>query len=72
MVFAQLYVHYFVFAQLQMQSAAARLFVQTLQLHLQGLQEALPLDQLALSPPQSLVALPHLALHRLQLEHRTQ
>lgn len=46
---------------------AAHLFVQPLQLHLQGLQEALPIDQLALSSSQSLVALLHLVLHILQL-----
>ncbi len=50
---------------------AAHLFVQTLQLHFQGLQEALPLDQLVLGSSQSLVALLDLVLHRLQLD-RTQ
>lgn len=47
------------------------LFVQALQLHLQVLHEALPLNDLTLSSPQSLVALLHLALHHLQLEDRT-
>lgn len=47
--------------------AAAHLFVQALQLHLQALQEALPLDQLALRCSQGLVALLHLALQRVQL-----
>lgn len=51
---------------------AAHLLVQTLQLHLQGLQEALPLDQLALSSSQSLVALLHLGLHRLQLDTKNE
>lgn len=54
-----------------MLSRGDHLFVQTLQLHLQRLQEALPLDQLALRRPQSLVALLHLALHHLQLGHHT-
>lgn len=49
---------------------AAHLFVQTLQLHLQVLQEALPLNQLALSSSQSLVALLHVVLHRLQLDEK--
>lgn len=43
------------------------LFVQTVQLHLQGLEEALPLRLLALRSSQSLVTLLHLVLHRLQL-----
>lgn len=46
---------------------STHLFVQTLQLHLQGLQEALPLHQFALRPPQGLVALLHLTLERVQL-----
>lgn len=52
------------------QTSAAHLFVQALQLHLQGLQEALPLGQLTLGSSQSLVALLHLILHRLQLDRR--
>lgn len=47
---------------------ASHLFVETLQLHLQRLQEALPLGQLTLSSSQSLVALFHLILYRLQLD----
>ena len=50
--------------------ATAHLFVKTLQLHLKGLQEALPLSQLPLGSPQSLVALLHLILHRFQLKQR--
>lgn len=50
---------------------APHLFVQALQLHLQVLQKALPLNDLPLSSPQSLVALLHLALHHLQLEDGT-
>lgn len=44
------------------------LFVEALQFHLQGLQEALPLGEFALSPSQCLVALAHLRLHHLQLQ----
>lgn len=47
---------------------STHLFVQALQLHLQGLQEALPLHHFTLGPPQSLVALLHLALQRVQLQ----
>lgn len=48
----------------------AHLLVQTLQFDLERLQEALPLDQLALGCPQSLVAFLHLVLHRLQLDRK--
>lgn len=51
-------------------AVASHLFVETLQLHLQGLQEALPLCQLALGSSQSLVALLHLVLHGLKLDKR--
>lgn len=50
----------------------AHLLVQTLQLHLQGLHQALLLHQFAVRSPQSLVVLLHLALHHLQLEQRRQ
>jgi len=46
---------------------AAHLFLQTLQLHFQVLQGALPLDQLILNTSQSLGVLLHGSLHRLQL-----
>ena len=42
--------------------------MQTVQLYLQGLQEALPLNQLSLGSSQSVVALLHFVLHRLQLD----
>ena len=44
------------------------LFVEALQFHLQSLQEALPLAQLTLSPPQSFITLTHLRLHPIQLQ----
>lgn len=72
-VFATLCVHFGFVSELRttcaLLSAAVspHLFVQTLQLHLQALQEALPLDQLALRSSQGLVALLHLALQRVQL-----
>lgn len=52
-------------------TTAAYLFVQTLQLHLQGLQETLSLSQLTLGCSQSFIALLHLVLDRLQLDRKT-
>lgn len=45
------------------------LFVKALQLHLQGLQEALSLAELVMGAAQGLIALPHLCLHSFQLKH---
>lgn len=47
------------------------LFVEALQLHLQGLQEALSLTELILGTAQGLVALSHLGLHSFQLKCTT-